>query len=116
MNNKNIMERELQDKAWNLLEEKGLKLGERMMVRSHFADIFKEEYPFIGIKWNKGDIDYYYSEYDQITNLNFETKEEVILANALYLITKGDNFNINDFIQQIKYTLRILNHDSRWTE
>ena len=110
------MEKELQNKAWNLLEEKGLKLGERMMVRSHFADIFKEEYPFIEIKWNKGKIEHYLSEYSEIKNLIFETKEEVILANALYLMTKDNDFNINDFIQQIKYTCRILNYDSRWAK
>ena len=110
------MEKELHEKAWNLLEEKGLKLGERMMVRSHFVDVFKEEYPFIEIKWNKGEIEYYRSEYSKIKNLNFETKEEVILANALYLMTKDNDFNINDFIQQIKYTCRILNYDSRWAK
>ena len=42
-------DKDIHDKAWNLLEEKGLTLGERVMVRSSFVEWsgYKEEYPFV---------------------------------------------------------------------
>ena len=45
----------MHNKAWDLLEEKGLKLGERIMVRSAFVihSGYKEEYPFISSYWDK---------------------------------------------------------------
>lgn len=104
----------LHDKAWNLLEEKGLTLGERMMVRSSFVEWsgYKEEFPFIEIKYKKGEIEWYYSGYEDIINLMFATKEEVILANAIYVNT--ENFNINDFIQTFKYTCRVVGLKTNW--
>ena len=107
------MEKELHDKAWKLLEEKGFKLGEMVMVRSHFANTFKNEYPFIAIKHSKGGIDHYYSEIDNIKNLRFGSESEVILANAIYENMKQD-FNINDFIQTLKYTFRLIGVNSMW--
>ena len=107
------MNQELHDKAWNLLEEKGLNLVEKMMVRSHFASAYKDEYPFISFKCKNGEVKYYFSEIDEIKNLMFETKKEVILANAIYENVK-DKFNINEFIQMLKFAFRILNVSSSW--
>lgn len=107
------MNKELHDKAWNLLEEKGLTLGEKIMIRSHFSSAYKEEYPFISIKYEKGNIKYYFSTIEEISNLAFETEKEVILANAIYENMKED-FNNNDFVQTIKYVFRLINIKSKW--
>ena len=45
----------------------------------------------------------FFSEHKQISNFLFGTENEVILANAIYENTK-DNFNPNDFIQQLNYS------------
>ena len=107
------MNTELHDKAWKLLEEKGLKLGERMMVRSHFASAYKNDYPFITVKHKKGEVEYYHSEIKEISNLMFKSEKEVIMANAIYENTK-EKFNQNDFIQHLKFTFRILGIGSDW--
>jgi hypothetical protein len=108
-----MYQKEIHDKAWKLLEEKQLSLGERMMVRSHFASAYKDEYPFISAKHEKGDVKYYYSDIESIKNLRFQNENEVILANAIYENVK-ENFNINEFIQMLKFTFRILNVKSTW--
>lgn len=105
---------ELHDKAWELLEEKGLKLSERMTVRSHFASAYRNDYPFITTKHKKGEIEYYHSEIEEINHLMFKSKKEVIMANAIFENTK-DDFNINDSIQHLKFTFRILGIGSNWT-
>lgn len=109
------------DRAWNLLESKGLCLSERMMVRSNFIEWsgYKEEYPFISIKYGKDqEIDSYRSEYEMIKSLVFKTKNEVILANAIYcnLIDINPNFNNNEFIPMFKYTCRIIGIDTEWSK
>jgi len=109
------MDKELHDKAWNLLEAKGLKIGEKMMVRSHFASAHRDEYPFIKIKYCKGEVDHYKSEIKALSSFVFYSEEEVILANSIYEITK-DNFNLNDFGHQFKYTLRLLGINSEWAK
>ena len=107
------MEKDTHDKAWNLLEEKGLNLNERMMVRRQFADTFKNDYPHIARKWDKGEVKHYYSTIEMINNLAFETENEVIMANAIY-----ENMNeitsINEFIQLLKFTFRIIGVSSKW--
>jgi hypothetical protein len=107
------MNQELHDKAWNLLEERGIKLNERMMIRSQFSSAYKDEYPFISVKYEIGEVKCYFSDIEEIKNLMFETEKEVILANAIYENVK-DNFNINEFIQMLKFTFRILNVSSSW--
>lgn len=108
--------KDLHDKAWNLLDEKGLSLSQKMMVRSSFVDWsgYKEEYPFIGIKYNKGEITYYHSTYDLISNYMFDTKEEVILANAIYL-NMNEIHGSNEFREIFKYTCRIIGLNNKWT-
>jgi hypothetical protein len=107
------MNTELHDKAWKLLEEKGLTLSERMIVRSDFASAYKDDYPNIAIEWNKGEVEYYHSTIDMIKSFRFDTEKEVILANAIY-----ENMNeitgINEFIQILKFAFRIIGVDSKW--
>jgi len=109
------MNQELHNKAWNLLDEKGLTLGEKVIVRSHFESAYKDEYPFISVKYEKGEVKHYVSDIEEIKSLMFETEKEVILANAIFENIK-DNFNINEFIQILKFTFRILNVSSRYTQ
>ena len=96
------------DKAWDLLDEKGLSRGEKMMVRSHFVEWsgYKEEYPFIVSKKSKGRT-LYKSEIEQIKMLSFKSEHHVILANAIYENTKED-FNINEFLYQFKYVVKLI--------
>lgn len=109
------MDKELQDKAWDLLKEKGLSIGESIMVKSHFASIFKDEYPHIRADYMKGDVKYYRSEIKEISNLAFESEKEVILANAIYENVK-DSFNPNEFVQMLKFTFRILGVENNWSK
>jgi len=99
--------------AYILLTEKGLTFNEKINVGNAFKSIYKDEYPFISSKYEKGKIIYYYSTIDAISSLMFENENEVILANAIYENTK-DDFNMNDFMQQIRYIFRILNLKSNW--
>lgn len=102
-------QKEYHDHAWNLLEEKGLTLGQRMKVRSSFVEWsgYREEYPFIATEYSKGDIQFYKSEIPELKNMGFESENHVILANAIYENTK-ENFNINQFRYDFEYTLKIL--------
>lgn len=104
------------DTAWKLLEDKGLTLGERMMVRSSFVEWsgYKEEYPFVVIKYKKGEVECYHSEYEMIKQFMFNTREEVILANAIY-VNMNEITNNNDFIQMFKYTCRIIGLKTTWS-
>ncbi len=108
------MDKELHDKAWNLLDEKGLTTGEKMMVRRSFASTYQNEYPYIVVKNNKRGEKYYVSGIEEIKILMFSTKNEVILANAIYENVKG-KFEINEFIQILKFTFRIMNVSSKWS-
>jgi hypothetical protein len=110
----NIMDKELHDKAWNFLDKKGLTVGEKMMVRSSFANTYKNEYPFITVKNDKEGAKYYVSEIEELKTLTFDTENEVILANAIYENVK-DKFEINEFIQILKFTFRIMNVSSKWS-
>lgn len=109
-------QKELHKKAWNLLEEKGLSLGEKMMVRSNFVGWsgYKEENPFIERSYRKGKIEYYHSTHDLIKNYMFKTENEVVLANAIYLNMDKSN-SINEFREMFKYTCRIIGLKSKWS-
>ena len=41
--------KEAQNKAWQLMKDKGFSLGEQLSVRAAFASSYKEEYPFIQV-------------------------------------------------------------------
>ena len=105
----------LQETAWELLEKKGLTTGERMNVRTSFASTYKEEYPFIKVVYNKGEVEYYHSEHVEISRYMFKKESEVILANAIYENIK-DRFNPNEFTQLLKFNFRLLNISNEWTD
>lgn len=112
----------LHDQAWQLLEEKGLTLPQKMMVRAKFVEAsgYKEEYPFISTDYNAGGVGvhFYNSGYDEIKSFRFTTENEVILANAIYvnMLDENKHANINDFIQIFKFTCRIAGIQSEWTK
>jgi hypothetical protein len=111
-----MKKREMHNKAWDLLEEKGLKLGERLMVRSAFvtASGYKEQYPFIDSYWDKdGETEYYHSTYDMIKHLVFKKRDEAVLANAIYLNMNEGN-SIDEFRQMLKFTFKIIGVNSEW--
>ena len=108
--------KEIHDKAWKLLDNKGLNLSEKMMVRSSFIDWsgYKNEHPFIEKKREEQlELDYYYSTYDLIKNFMFKTKNEVILANAIY-INMPKSTHHDEFIQLFKYTCRLIGLSTDW--
>lgn len=107
--------KEIHDKAWDLLEEKGLKLGEKMMVRSAFVEWsgYKEENPFIEITFKKGEIEYYHSTHDLINHFMFKTENEAVLANAIYL-NMNESCGINEFREMFKYTCRLIGLNTEW--
>lgn len=106
---------EQQKRIWDLLDTKGLTLGEKMSVRSAFASTYKDEYPFIDIELLPNHSTAYSSTIVRIRNFRFESEEHVILANAIYENTK-DNFNPNTFREQLTYTFRLLGIQSAWTK
>lgn len=107
---------EAHGKAWALLSELGMKLNEKMGVRSAFVDWsgYKDENPFISKKIRNGKVSYYHSEHDQIKNFMFETEKEVVLANAILLNT--ENFNPNEFREVLKFTFRLIGIKSEWAK
>jgi len=111
------MEREekISNKAWDFLDKKGLTLRDKIMVRAAFVEWggYKDENPFIERTYTKMKTEYYHSTHDLIKHFMFKTKNEVVLANAIYLnMKKGSN---NEFIEMFKYTCRIIGLNSEWT-
>lgn len=106
----------LHNKAWDLLDEKGLSMGEKMMVRSAFIDWsgFKTENPFINsYKDESADNQYFHSTHELIKHLLFEKEEEVVLANAIYLNMDESN-GTDEFIDMFKFTCRVIGLNSAW--
>lgn len=95
------------------LQEKGLSLSERMTVNSVFYNMLRDEYPFIQIKHKSEDIESYCSTHEAIKSFIFNSEKEVVLANALYL-NLGDNFEINEFRNILKFTFRLICSESEW--
>lgn len=109
------MKKEFNQTAWELLCKTELTVGEKIAIRNHFVNTYKDEYPFVSIKCEKDKIKYYFSDIKDIKTLIFETEKEVILANAIYENVK-DKFDINEFIQMLKFTFRMLNISSNWNK
>ena len=106
--------KEIHDVAWATLTQKGLNLGERLNVRSAFVTWsgYKEQNPFI--KHDKSsDRGYYHSTHTLIDSLMFETEEEVVLANAIYL-NMDKSCGVDNLIQMFIYTGRIIGLNSKW--
>jgi hypothetical protein len=108
-----IDEEKIHEEAMDILQRHKLSLAEKMRVRSIFYSLGKEEQPNVEIESLKGEVKYYRSSHKDINHFAFQSENEVVLANAIYLNTK-DNFNSNDFIQQLKYTLRMIGANSKW--
>lgn len=108
--------RELHDKAWNLLGEKGLSMSQKIMVRANFVEScgYKNDYPFINQKQTRNKSTLFYSEIKEISSLGFETKEEAILANALFV--NSTKFEINEFTHSLKFIFRLILSDSKWAK
>jgi len=107
-------ENSLHDIAWSILEEAGLSLSKRMIVRSNFSEAYKKEHPNIETKHKKEELQHYYSSHKEISGLMFRQKSEVILANAIYE-NLGENININEFHQTLKYVFRVIGIQNEWT-
>lgn len=106
----------IQETAWNMLQNNtDFKLGERLFIRGAYASTYKEDYPFMCRTHKKGEGEYYHSEIPKISSYRFTNEPEVIIANAIYENTK-ENFKPNDFINHLKYTLRVIGSDSVWTK
>ena len=112
--NKEIDLRIKEDNAWELLQSTDLKLGQRMFIRSTFSDAYKNNYPFIGREYKKGNSEVFHSEIQEFKHLGFSNENEVILANAIFENIK-ESFNINDFRYQLKFTFQMLKIDSIWS-
>ncbi|MGK0447563.1 MAG: hypothetical protein ACJA2M_001340 [Polaribacter sp.] len=108
--------KEIHDKAWNLLGKKGLKLGEKMMVRSAFVTWsgYKDEHPFISTYRDEDGQDLYQSTHEMINNFVFQKREEVVLANAIYL-NMNEIHSERDLIEFFKYTCKIIGISNAWT-
>ena len=103
------------ERAFSLLENTDLKLGERIFIRSTFSCAYKYDYPFIGKEYKKGNVEVFHSEIQEFKHLCFSNENEVILANAIFENIK-ESFNINDFRYQLKFTFQLLKIDSIWSQ
>jgi hypothetical protein len=110
-----MAKKEVYKEVFDFMKEKNIQMNDRMFIRNSFQEVYENEYPFIEIKYNKGEIEYYKSKIKEISNLGFKTENEVILANAIYENIK-EHFNPNEFIQILKFTFRIMNIKSEWSE
>jgi len=110
-----VLLREKENEAWELMDKSSLTMNHAHNICATFTQFNKNEYPFIEMKCSAGEIEYYYSSIREIEQYNFFTKEEVILANAIFEQTKNE-FNPNQFVQQLKFVFRILNIKSIWIE
>jgi len=110
-----VLLREREEQAWKLMENHNVGMNDIGNISSTFSQFYKNDYPFVGIKFSKGEIEYYHSTIKEIESYNFLTKEEVILANAIFEQTQN-NFNPNSFVQQVKFVFRVLNIKSVWCE
>lgn len=97
------------DIAWQLLDEHGLTLGEKMKVRTLFVE-WARETPQIGTTFtSNGKIEYYHSLHKPISHLMFSSEKKVILADAIFL--NMTVFNIDEFRGIFKYTCRLIGID-----
>ena len=110
-----MKDQESHNKAWSKLDEYNVKLNDKMMIRSCFADFYKNNTQFTETIHYKGNVLHYKSTLSYIDNMVFQTEQEVNLANAMAIILK-DRLDINEFYSQFKYVLRILDIKSEWSK
>jgi len=100
--------------SWDKMEEKGLNLSEMSKVRDSFMNVYKNEHPFIKEKFNNSwDKMTFFSTHKEISQNLFLTQKEVIIANAVYESVRN-NFNADEFRNQLKYIFRIIGIKSDW--
>lgn len=106
--------KDLHDHYWDLLEEKGFSLGQRLKLRTAFVEWsgYKEEYPFIEREYKRDGKTYFTSQYSDLKSYLFETEKEAILANAIYV--NLEEFTINEFIQIFKFVCRVIGLKTNW--
>lgn len=100
------------NEAWQLMCDAGLKFSERYKIKTVYYNEGLQNDPFV-----LETVDGFYSKHEAINSLLFKNRHEVVLANAMYeALPDKDNFNMNEFIQQLKMTMRILQLDSEWAK
>lgn len=101
------------DEAMELLKEKGFTLSERMQVFNGFKNHYKDDYPKITPQY-ADDLSVWIFENDKV-NMTFLKLETALLAKAIYEAQKNE-FEINKFNQDLKYTLKLLGIDSPYAQ
>lgn len=104
--------KKVHDEAWQMLKDEGISLGKMVKIRSGFASMNKDEFPFI-VPDHEQNGTKFCSSLPEIKSLIFDTKEEANLANSI-VFAMGDKFEINEFTYQFRMILRILQIESRW--
>tara|TARA_R110000851_G_C12648957_1_gene519936 strand:- start:15 stop:368 length:354 start_codon:yes stop_codon:yes gene_type:complete len=104
--------------AFDLMDSKGMTLGEKLKVRSKIIEWsgLKDEHPFISSSAN--DIDgeeiIYQSTHELISSFVFQKREEVVLANAIYL-NMNEIHGDRELIEFFKFTCKIIGITNAWT-
>lgn len=88
--------------AYKELIEKGFKFPKAQSIMHAFRNTYKNEYPFI-----EQDGDKWHCTHEQIKFLYYYTKEECILADAIYQLQKND-FEANHYIRTVEFALKLI--------
>ena len=104
----------------DFLKEKGCTIGEIMKVRAEIRSETKDDHPNIvqehkrALVGNSRLESYWFVNHDKIKSMRFETKNEAILAQGIFL-NQGDKFNINAFRYEFSHVCRLLGLSNEWT-
>ena len=97
----------------DFLTDKGLTVQERRKVFNGFKDHYKNHYPNIRPQYVDG-LSVWIFENEKV-NMTFLKLETALLAQAIFEAQKND-FEINEFKQDLKYTLKLLGIDSPYAQ
>ncbi|MGB4817634.1 MAG: hypothetical protein WBP33_00845 [Saprospiraceae bacterium] len=98
------------------MQEKGISVADIIQIQKVFRQLNEGIYPFLRIERCKSVSPIHCkSTIPEIEMYGFATEQEVMLANAIYENIKND-FNPNNFVQILKYSLRIMGVKSEWTK
>jgi hypothetical protein len=75
---------------------------------------YKEEHPFIHEFKDEDEVEMFNSTHELIKTFIFKTRNEVVLANAIYLNMNEINGD-REFIQMFKFTCRLIGLNSEWS-
>ena len=92
------------------------KFEEKMSVRSDLVKWsgYKEDNPFINSFKDEEENDLFNSTHELIKRFVFKTRNEVVLANAIFLNMDEINGD-KEFIELFKFTCRIIGLNSEWS-